>query len=105
GAPPTGRAPRRIALGAPRDPAEVEAAFARRVIGQPAATRAAADVVLRVRAGLADPGRPIGVLLFTGPTGTGKTELATAIAEYLYSDASRLVRVDMGEMSGPDAVS
>ena len=44
-------------------------------------------------------------MLFTGPTGTGKTELATAIAEYLYGDQSRLVRIDMGEMSGPDAVS
>ena len=44
-------------------------------------------------------------MLFTGPTGTGKTELATAIAEYLYGDQSRLVRVDMGEMSGPDAVA
>src|SRR5258708_16129790 len=44
-------------------------------------------------------------MLFTGPTGTGKTELATQIAEYLYGDAARLVRVDMGEMSGPDAVS
>ncbi|HEX3474401.1 MAG TPA: AAA family ATPase [Kofleriaceae bacterium] len=101
----TGLVPQLIALDAPLDPAEVEAAFARRVIGQPAATRAAADVVLRVRAGLADPGRPIGVLLFTGPTGTGKTELATAIAEYLYGDHSRLIRIDMGELSGPDAVA
>ena len=70
----------------PLDAAEVEAAFAERVIGQPAATRAAADVVLKVRAGLADPGRPVVVMLFTGPTGTGKTELATAIAEYLYGE-------------------
>ena len=75
------------------------------MIGQPTATRAAADVILKVRAGLADPSRPVSVMLFTGPTGTGKTELATAIAEYLYGDQSRLVRVDMGEMSGPDAVA
>jgi len=101
----TGLLPQLLALDAALDPAEVEAAFARRVIGQPTATRAAADVVLRVRAGLADPGRPIGVLLFTGPTGTGKTELATAIAEYLYGDHSRLIRLDMGELSGPDAVA
>jgi ATP-dependent Clp protease ATP-binding subunit ClpA/ATP-dependent Clp protease ATP-binding subunit ClpC len=101
----TGLASRLLTLEEPLDHAEVEAAFAARVIGQPVATRAAADVILKVRAGLADPGRPVSVMLFTGPTGTGKTELATAIAEYLYGDQSRLVRIDMGEMSGPDAVS
>ncbi len=101
----TGLSPQLISLDAPLDAAEVEMAFAARVIGQPTATRAAADVIVKVRAGLADPGRPVGVLLFTGPTGTGKTELATAIAEYLYGDQSRLVRIDMGELSGTDAVS
>ncbi len=101
----TGLSSRLITLDQPLDPDEVEAAFAARVIGQPAATRAAADVVLRVRAGLADPARPVSVMLFTGPTGTGKTELANAIAEYLYGDASRLIRIDMGEMSGGDAVA
>ncbi len=101
----TGLSTKLLTLDQPLDPAEVEAAFAARVIGQPVATRAATDVVLRVRAGLADPNRPIATMLFTGPTGTGKTELANAIAEYLYGDQSRLVRVDMGEMSGPDAVS
>ncbi|HUS29823.1 MAG TPA: AAA family ATPase, partial [Kofleriaceae bacterium] len=101
----TGLSSRLLTLEEALDPAEVEASFAARVIGQPAATKAATDVILRVRAGLADPNRPVSVLLFTGPTGTGKTELATAIAEYLYGDQSRLVRVDMGEMSGPDAVS
>jgi ATP-dependent Clp protease ATP-binding subunit ClpC len=101
----TGLSPALISLDETLDAAAVEAAFARRVIGQPAATRAAADVVLKVRAGLADPGRPVSVLLFTGPTGTGKTELATAIAEYLYGDHSRLVRIDMGELSGGDAVA
>lgn len=101
----TGLSAKLISLDEPLDPAEVEAAFAARVIGQPAATRAAADVILRVRAGLADPHRPVSVMLFTGPTGTGKTELATAIAEYLYGAGERLLRVDMGELSGPDAVS
>ncbi|HEU4615309.1 MAG TPA: AAA family ATPase, partial [Kofleriaceae bacterium] len=101
----TGLSTRLLTLEEPLDHAEVEGAFAARVIGQPAATRAATDVILRVRAGLADPGRPVSVMLFTGPTGTGKTELATAIAEYLYGDQSRLVRIDMGEMSGPDAVA
>ena len=101
----TGLSPRLISLDEPLDAADVEAAFAARVIGQPAAIRAAADVILRVRAGLADPGRPIGVLLFTGPTGTGKTELATAIAEYLYGDQARLLRIDMGELSGEGAVA
>jgi len=114
----TGLSAKLISLDEPLDAAEVEAAFAARVIGQPAATRAAADVVLRVRAGLADPGRPVNVMLFTGPTGTGKTELASAIAEYLYGatgmeraganpdrGVERLVRVDMGELSGPDAVA
>jgi len=101
----TGLSPALITLEQPLDPAQVEQAFAARVIGQPTATRAAADVIVKVRAGLADPARPVSVMLFTGPTGTGKTELATAIAEYLYGDPSRFVRIDMGEMSGPDAVS
>jgi ATP-dependent Clp protease ATP-binding subunit ClpA/ATP-dependent Clp protease ATP-binding subunit ClpC len=101
----TGLSSKLLALDAPLDADEVEASFAARVIGQPVATRAAADVVLRVRAGLADPSRPVAVLLFTGPTGTGKTELATAIAEYLYGDPDRLVRIDMGELTGGDAVA
>ncbi|MEO8705894.1 MAG: AAA family ATPase, partial [Kofleriaceae bacterium] len=101
----TGLSPKLISLDEPLDADEVEATFAARVIGQPVATRAAADVILKVRAGLADPNRPINVMLFTGPTGTGKTELATAIAEYLYGAGERLLRIDMGELSGPDAVA
>ncbi|HTR55837.1 MAG TPA: AAA family ATPase [Kofleriaceae bacterium] len=101
----TGLSPKLLQLEQALPPDEIEAHFAARVIGQPAATRAATDVILKVRAGLADPGRPVSVMLFTGPTGTGKTELATAIAEYLYGDPSRFVRIDMGEMSGPDAVA
>jgi ATP-dependent Clp protease ATP-binding subunit ClpA/ATP-dependent Clp protease ATP-binding subunit ClpC len=101
----TGLSEQLLALDRTLDAQEVEASFAARVIGQPTATRAAADVILKVRSGLADPGRPVNVMLFTGPTGTGKTELATAIAEYLYGDQSRLIRIDMGEMSGYDAVA
>jgi ATP-dependent Clp protease ATP-binding subunit ClpA/ATP-dependent Clp protease ATP-binding subunit ClpC len=100
----TGLSPELLSLEQPLDVDAVEAAFAARVIGQPVAVHAATDVVVKVRAGLADPGRPVSVMLFTGPTGTGKTELANAIAEYLYGGGERLVRVDMGELSGPDAV-
>src|SRR5690606_6896544 len=66
----TGLSPQLLTLEQPLDPSEVEAAFAARVIGQPTATRAAADVIVKVRAGLADPIRPVSVMLFTGPTGT-----------------------------------
>ena len=99
----TGLAEHLLTLDAPLDAREVEGAFARRVIGQPEAVAAATDIVMKVRAGVADAARPLAVHLFTGPTGTGKTELATALAEYLYGDVSRLLRLDMSELSGPDA--
>ncbi|MBI5513316.1 MAG: ATP-dependent Clp protease ATP-binding subunit [Deltaproteobacteria bacterium] len=76
-----------------------------RVLGQAEAVTAAAGLILRIRTGLTDPRRPFGVFLFTGPTGTGKTELARALAEYLYGASERLVRFDMGEYSGPDAAA
>ena len=85
------------------DPAAVEEDLGRQVIGQREAVRVAADLILRIKSGLLDPRRPYGVYLFTGPTGTSKTELAKSIAEYLYGDASRLLRFDMSELSGPDA--
>ncbi|HEY5257783.1 MAG TPA: ATP-dependent chaperone ClpB [Candidatus Baltobacteraceae bacterium] len=69
----------------------------RRVIGQNEAVDAVAEAVVRSRAGLSDPNRPIGSFIFLGPTGVGKTELARALAEYLFDDERALIRVDMSE--------
>jgi ATP-dependent Clp protease ATP-binding subunit ClpB len=69
----------------------------KRVIGQDEAVDAVAEAVLRSRSGLADPNRPIGSFIFLGPTGVGKTELARALAEYLFDDERALVRIDMSE--------
>ena len=68
-----------------------------RVIGQDDAVRAVADAVRRARAGLQDPNRPLGSFLFLGPTGVGKTELARALAEFLFDDDHALIRIDMSE--------
>lgn len=76
--------------------------FSSQVLGQPTAIDTACDLILRIKTGLVDPNRPYGVYLFTGPTGTGKTELAKSIAEYLYSSPKRLVRFDMSEFNGYD---
>ncbi|MFN3979035.1 MAG: ATP-dependent chaperone ClpB [Caldilinea sp.] len=69
----------------------------RRVVGQDEAVQAVANAIRRSRAGLQDPNRPIGSFIFLGPTGTGKTELARSLAEYLFDDEHALVRIDMSE--------
>jgi ATP-dependent Clp protease ATP-binding subunit ClpB len=69
----------------------------KRVIGQDEAVSAVADAVIRARAGLQDPNRPIGSFIFLGPTGVGKTELARALAEFLFDDEAAMVRIDMSE--------
>jgi ATP-dependent Clp protease ATP-binding subunit ClpB len=69
----------------------------RRVIGQDEAVTAVAEAVVRARAGLKDPNRPIGSFIFLGPTGVGKTELARALAEFLFDDERALIRIDMSE--------
>ncbi|HEU0178189.1 MAG TPA: ATP-dependent chaperone ClpB [Blastocatellia bacterium] len=69
----------------------------RRVIGQDEAVTAVADAVIRARSGLKDPNRPIGSFIFLGPTGVGKTELARALAEFLFDDERAMIRIDMSE--------
>jgi len=76
-----------------------------RVIGQDAAVTAVAAAVRRARAGLKDPNRPIGSFLFLGPTGVGKTELARALAEFLFDDETNMVRIDMSEYQEKHTVS
>jgi ATP-dependent Clp protease ATP-binding subunit ClpB len=69
----------------------------RRVVGQDEAVNAVADAVIRARSGLKDPNRPIGSFIFLGPTGVGKTELARALAEFLFDDERAMIRIDMSE--------
>jgi ATP-dependent Clp protease ATP-binding subunit ClpB len=76
-----------------------------RVVGQNEAVEAIANAVRRSRAGLQDPNRPIGSFIFLGPTGVGKTELARALAEFLFDDESHMVRLDMSEYMEKHAVS
>ncbi|MBF6078038.1 AAA family ATPase, partial [Nocardia beijingensis] len=77
----------------------------RRVVGQPEAVQAVSDAVRRARAGVADPNRPTGSFMFVGPTGVGKTELAKALADFLFDDERAMVRIDMSEYSEKHSVA
>jgi ATP-dependent Clp protease ATP-binding subunit ClpB len=83
----------------------MEDELGRRIIGQAAAVQAVSDAVRRSRAGIADPDRPSGSFLFLGPTGVGKTELAKALAEFLFDDERAMIRIDMSEYSERHSVS
>ncbi|MBB3677786.1 ATP-dependent chaperone ClpB [Modestobacter versicolor] len=83
----------------------MEDELAKRVVGQPDAVRAVADAVRRARSGVSDPDRPTGSFLFLGPTGVGKTELAKALAEFLFDDERAMVRIDMSEYSEKHSVA
>jgi len=84
---------------------DMEDALHRRVIGQDPAVRAVSNAVRRARAGLHEEGRPLGSFLFLGPTGVGKTELARALAEFLFDDERALLRFDMSEYMEPHTVA
>ncbi len=83
----------------------MEEELAKRVVGQEEAVTAVSQAVRRARAGLQDPNRPIGSFMFLGPTGVGKTELAKALAEYLFDDENALLRIDMSEYMEKHAVA
>src|SRR4030067_1316808 len=76
-----------------------------RIIGQEEAIRAISDAIRRARSGLKDPRRPIGSFIFIGPSGVGKTELAKALAEFMFDDVDALVRIDMSEYREQHTVS
>lgn len=83
----------------------MEGELGKRVVGQTAAVQAVSDAVRRARAGVADPNRPTGSFLFLGPTGVGKTELAKALAEFMFDDERAMVRIDMSEYGEKHAVA
>lgn len=84
---------------------KMEERLSQRVVGQQKAITAVSDAVRRARAGIQDPNRPIGSFLFLGPTGVGKTELARALAEFLFDDESSMIRIDMSEYQERHTVS
>src|SRR5699024_8096682 len=80
-------------------------ALHKRIVGQDEAVTKVSEAILRSRAGIQDPNRPIGSFLFLGPTGVGKTELAKALAELLFDDEHNIVRIDMSEYMEKYSVS
>src|SRR6188768_279741 len=83
----------------------MESRIGERLVGQQKAVRAVSDAVRRSRAGISDPNRPTGSFLFLGPTGVGKTELAKALAEFLFDDERAMIRIDMSEYSEKHSVA
>jgi len=83
----------------------MEEELGKRVVGQARAVRAVSDAVRRARAGVSDPDRPTGSFLFLGPTGVGKTELAKALAEFLFDDERAMIRIDMSEYAEKHSVA
>jgi ATP-dependent Clp protease ATP-binding subunit ClpB len=83
----------------------MEEELGKRVVGQTEAVREVSDAVRRARAGISDPNRPTGSFMFLGPTGVGKTELAKALAEFLFDDERAMVRIDMSEYSEKHSVA
>jgi ATP-dependent Clp protease ATP-binding subunit ClpC len=87
------------------DAASLRDFFQQRVMGQPEAVTCLVDRVAMLKAGLTDPHRPIGVFLFAGPTGTGKTEVAKTLAEFMFGSQDRMIRLDMSEFQEPSSVA
>ncbi len=83
---------------------QIRSFFEQRVLGQPEAVGYLVERIAMIKAGLTDPTRPQGVFLFAGPTGTGKTELAKTLAQYLFGSAARMIRLDMSEYQTPDSL-
>ena len=84
---------------------DMEESLRQRIVGQEKAIEAVSDAIRRARSGLKDPRRPIGIFLFLGPTGVGKTELAKALAGFMFDDDEALLRIDMSEYREPHTVS
>ena len=84
---------------------KMEERLHQRVVGQDEAINAVANAIRRARAGLQDPNRPLGSFIFLGPTGVGKTELARALAEFLFDDEHSMIRIDMSEYQEKHTVS
>ncbi|MCB9882108.1 MAG: AAA family ATPase [Planctomycetes bacterium] len=87
----------------PLDLGDLETSFGERILGQPEAISAIVSTIGQIKAGLSDVRRPLGVFLFTGPTGVGKTHVAKLLAEYLFGSEERIVRVNMADYEAPEA--